>query len=113
MPKLSTTPQSTTINRTVTSPTRFRISWNSDPEAIVNITNIGSNLSSRGFQNVLIDTSKTFIIDSINSSGLINQRIINFIYQPVAPTSNNSSLLYESGIAISLENNVQKMTLEG
>lgn len=111
--KLSTSPQKTTITHVISSPTICRISWESDPLAIINITNIGTNLSSRGYRDITIDTNKTFIIDSISPSGLINQRTINFIYQPVSPTSNNPSLLYESGVAISLENNEQKMTLEG
>lgn len=112
MSKLSTTPQVTTINRIVTSPTRFRISWNSEPGATVNITNIGSNLGSSGFRDVLIDTNKTFIIDSTNSSGLATQRIINFIYQPATPISNNPPLLYESGNAILLQNE-KEMVLQG
>lgn len=111
--KLSTSPERTTITRIISSSTICRISWESDPSAIVNITNIGTNLSSRGYRDITIATNKTFIIDSINSTGLTNQRIINFIYQPISPTNNTSFLLYESGVAISLENNNQKMTLEG
>ena len=111
--KSSTTPQKTTITHIVSSSTLFRITWESDPSAIVNITNIGTNLSSRGYRDITIASNKTFIIDSIGPSGLTNQRIINFIYQPLLTVGNLSSLLYESGAGITLENNGQEMTVQG
>lgn len=111
--KLSTSPQKTTITHVISSPTICRISWESDPLAIINITNIGTNLSSRGYRDITIDTNKTFIIDSISPSGLINQRTINFIYQPAIPPSSSFPLLYENGIAILLQNSKQEMTVQG
>ena len=112
MSKLSTSPQTTTITRIVTTPTKFRISWNSEPTATVNITNIGNNLDYSGFRDILIDTNKTFIIESINPNGLTTQRIINFLYQPETPIINTLSLLYENGNAMLLQNE-KEMVLQG
>ena len=111
--KLSTTPQTTTITHIVTSPTLCRISWDSEPDAIVNITNIGTNLPPKGYSDKTITGNITFIIDSISPNGLTSQRVINFVYQPLtAPSINPLSILKQDGAPLLLENG-QEMTLQG
>lgn len=109
--KLSTSPLSRTITHTVNSPTLVRISWNADDRSIVDVSNIGTNLTTTGYRDVYITSNKTFIITAKNATN-VTERIINIVYQSSTPTSTNNSMKYESGVAM-LQNNDDEINLQG
>ncbi len=78
----TTTETGVNIDHVIKRSTVLRISWNSEPESIVRITDVGQDLPSSGSITMRVSSTKTILITSTDKKGASSSRSINIYYLP-------------------------------